>query len=134
MVNKICQEAYDLTYMKSSLYKCTTIFNLLLYKMEPLVFFKCLADETRLKALMLISLRGALCVCDIQCCLNLSQPKISRHLSELRKCNIVVTSRKGKWVYYQLNPELPVWAKEVLTKVTLDQQTDLQACLDTLEN
>lgn len=101
--------------------------------MEPLIFFKCLADETRLKTLMLISLKESLCVCDIQCCLNLSQPKISRHLAELRKCNLVVSSRKGKWIYYQLNPELPGWAKEVLQKVTVEQQQSLKSCLAALQ-
>ena len=100
--------------------------------MEPLIFFKCLADETRLKALMLISLKESLCVCDIQYCLNLSQPKISRHLAELRKCNLVISSRKGKWIYYQLNPELPDWAKEVLQKVTVEQQQSLKSCLAAL--
>lgn len=81
---------------------------------SPLSFFKCLAEETRLKTLLLISLKTELCVCDLVCALNLSQPKISRHLADLRKCDIVTDQRRGRWVYYSINPALPNWALEVL--------------------
>ncbi len=46
--------------------------------------------------------------------LQLDQPKTSRHLAQLRKCGIVVDERRGKWVFYKLHPELPVWAHEVI--------------------
>ncbi|WP_018690885.1 metalloregulator ArsR/SmtB family transcription factor [Algicola sagamiensis] len=80
----------------------------------PLAFYKCLADDTRLKSLLLITLKGELCVCDIQQALQLSQPKISRHLADLRKSNLLLDERRGKWVYYSLHPELPDWAQKVL--------------------
>ncbi|MDF1764119.1 MAG: metalloregulator ArsR/SmtB family transcription factor [Oleibacter sp.] len=83
--------------------------------MNPLSFYKCLAEETRLKCLLLISQKQSLCVCDLVNALELSQPKISRHLSELRKCELVQDERRGKWVYYSLHPNLPTWARHVLT-------------------
>lgn len=83
--------------------------------MNPLAFYKCLAEETRLKSLLLITKQKELCVCDLMQALQLSQPKISRHLAELRKCEILIDERRGRWVYYQLNPALPAWAKTVLT-------------------
>lgn len=90
---------------------------------SPLGFYKCLADDTRLKALLLISQAGELCVCDIQDALALSQPKVSRHLAELRKSELVTDERRGKWVYYRLNPNLPSWAQQVLT-LTAQNNTD----------
>ncbi|NAW52450.1 transcriptional regulator, partial [Vibrio sp. V41_P2S12T139] len=48
----------------------------------------------------------------------LSQPKVSRHLAELRKHELVLDERRGKWVYYRINPELAPWVKQVL-EITL---------------
>ncbi|MGZ5011087.1 MAG: transcriptional regulator, partial [Methylobacter sp.] len=42
------------------------------------------------------------------------QPKISRHLAQLRQSNLLLDSREGQWVYYQINPELPAWVFEIL--------------------
>ncbi|WP_438864110.1 metalloregulator ArsR/SmtB family transcription factor [Neptunicella sp.] len=83
--------------------------------LTPLTFYKCLSEETRLKSLLLISVKRELCVCDLIQALGLSQPKISRHLAELRKCELLIDERRGKWVYYQLHPDLPQWAIQVLT-------------------
>ena len=82
--------------------------------MTPLDLFKCLSEDTRLKSSLLISANGELCVCDLTSVLNLSQPKVSRHLAELRKCGILQDQRRGKWVYYKLHPDLPDWAKTIL--------------------
>lgn len=77
-------------------------------------FFKCLADETRLNATLLIYQEGELCVCELMEALEESQPKISRHLAQLRSCGILSDQRRGQWVYYSLNADLPEWASAVL--------------------
>ncbi|MBO9490912.1 metalloregulator ArsR/SmtB family transcription factor [Endozoicomonas sp. G2_1] len=101
--------------------------------MTPLQFYKCMSEDTRLKSLLLITIKGELCVCDLTAALELSQPKVSRHLAELRKCQLLLDERRGKWVYYQLNPELPSWAREVLT-LTANENTDFLAdCANKLE-
>lgn len=81
---------------------------------DTLTFYKSLAEETRLKSLLLISQHRELCVCDLMTALSLSQPKISRHLAELRKNGLVIGERRGKWVYYQINPQLPSWMRQIL--------------------
>ncbi len=78
--------------------------------MEPLSLFKCLADDTRLKTLLLIQQQGELCVCELTTALETSQPKVSRHLAQLRDCGLLNTRRDGQWIYYRLDEELPVWA------------------------
>ena len=56
---------------------------------NPLQFYKCLADDTRLKAMLLISHQEELCVCELVTALELSQPKVSRHLAQLRQCGLL---------------------------------------------
>jgi ArsR family transcriptional regulator, arsenate/arsenite/antimonite-responsive transcriptional repressor len=77
-------------------------------------FFKMLSDNTRLRALMLMQRMGELCVCELTDTLNLSQPKISRHLALLRENKLVETRRDGQWMYYQIDTSLPQWAINVL--------------------
>nr|WP_136249543.1 metalloregulator ArsR/SmtB family transcription factor [Ningiella ruwaisensis] len=84
--------------------------------MKPLSLFKCLSDDTRLKSVLIIDEVGEVCVCDLMQALELEQPKVSRHLAELRKCNILLDERRGKWVYYQLHPELADWAKQLISQ------------------
>jgi ArsR family transcriptional regulator len=77
-------------------------------------FFRALADPTRLRCLALLEKEGELCVCELTHALDVSQPKISRHLAQLREARVVSDRRQGLWVYYQLDPALPGWAREVL--------------------
>lgn len=100
---------------------------------DPLSFYKCLAEDTRLRSLLLILLKGELCVCDLVNALQLSQPKISRHLAELRKCQLLVDERRGKWVFYKLNPDLPEWTREVLLKTVSSSPEFLKTSLLNLE-
>lgn len=102
--------------------------------MSPVQFYKCLADETRLKSLLLISLKGELCVCDLQAALGVSQPKVSRHLAELRKCELLTDTRRGRWVYYSINPRLPDWALTVLRQTAEQNAGFLKAGLTVLES
>ena len=81
---------------------------------EPVQLFKCLADDTRLHATLLIHLEGELCVCELMEALNDSQSKISRHLALLRSCGILEDARRGQWVFYSLAKDLPEWVSETL--------------------
>jgi len=87
--------------------------------MDPLIFYKSLADDTRLKSLLLIAHEGELCVCELMAALEQSQPKISRHLAQLRQNQLLVDRRQGQWVFYRLHPALPAWALGVLNETAL---------------
>ncbi len=82
--------------------------------LDPLRLFKCLADETRLMLMLLIQREGELCVCEMTHALEESQPKVSRHLAQLRRCGLLEDRREGQWVYYAIAPELPDWASRIL--------------------
>ncbi len=96
--------------------------------MDPVQFHKCLAEETRLKSLLLILAEGELCVCELTEALELSQPKISRHLALLRENQLLLDRRQGQWVYYSLHPQLPNWAKSALEETAKGAVTFLQDC------
>jgi ArsR family transcriptional regulator len=85
----------------------------------PSTVFKCLGDETRARVMLLLCGQGELCVCELIRALDDSQPKISRHLAQLRACGLLETRRQGQWIYYRLHPELPQWVTDVL-QVTLE--------------
>jgi ArsR family transcriptional regulator len=76
--------------------------------------FRLLADTTRLRVVMLLQQAGELCVCELTHALDLSQPKISRHLAHLREGGLLLTRRDGLWMYYRINPGLPAWARDIL--------------------
>lgn len=89
--------------------------------LEPVAFFKALADETRLQSVLLIQHEQELCVCELMAALNESQPKVSRHLAQLRKVNILQDRRQGQWVYYRVSDTLPDWATQVLLSAAQQQ-------------
>ncbi|WP_275655697.1 metalloregulator ArsR/SmtB family transcription factor [Agaribacterium haliotis] len=83
--------------------------------MNPSLFFKQLADDTRLRCLLLIDAEGELCVCELMQALNESQPKISRHLAQLRESALLQDRREGQWVFYRLNKKLPAWQRSLIS-------------------
>jgi len=89
-------------------------------------FFKSLADETRLLSLLLIQQEKELCVCELMEALDQSQPKISRHLSQLRKSGLLMDRRQGQWVFYKIHPLLNDWMKEILENTRQHSQKLLE--------
>jgi len=98
--------------------------------------FRILSDGTRLRSLMLLVEHTELCVCELTHALELSQPKISRHLAQLRDAGLVQDRKEGLWVYYRLHPKLPKWVTEILDQthtITRKQQpyaSDLASLAD----
>ncbi len=76
-------------------------------------FFTALADRTRRRILNLIR-DGELCVCFFTEVLDVSQPKVSRHLAYLRNAEIVAARREGKWMYYRIIEPEDLHAAQIL--------------------
>ena len=75
--------------------------------------FKVLADPTRLRLAVLLSIQGEICVCRLADALDEPDFKISRHLGVMRSVGIVKATRKGTWMYYKL----------------VEPRTELEKCL-----
>jgi len=93
--------------------------------MSPLELFKCLSDETRLTMLMLVSQQKELCVCELTDVLQVSQPKISRHLAALKKQELLLDRKSGQWVFYRVNPDLPQWIYVVIEQTMAASEKEL---------
>ena len=65
------------------------------------LFFSALADKTRLRLLNLLR-DGEVCVCFFAGTLGTNNPKISRHLSYLKRASLVTGRRDGKWMHYSI--------------------------------
>src|SRR5690606_14554065 len=48
--------------------------------------------------------RGECCVCDLAELADVSQPTISHHLKVLKEAGMLVSERRGTWVYYRIAP------------------------------
>jgi ArsR family transcriptional regulator len=62
---------------------------------------KALSDPNRVKIVKMLQLR-ALCVCEIQSALGISQPNVSSHLRILENAGLVEFHKDGLWVNYGL--------------------------------
>ena len=102
--------------------------------MTPPALFKSLSDPTRARAMLLIAHVGELCVCELMCALDEHQPKISRHLAQLREASLLLDRRQGQWVYYRLNPELKPWVLSILQTTLKANQTWLELNMQRLNN
>lgn len=86
--------------------------------MKTVNVLRCLSEETRLHAMLLVNRHGELCVCELVEALGDSQPKVSRHLGLLRDCGLLVGRRRGQWVFYALPVDLPGWICGILAEAT----------------
>ncbi len=63
---------------------------------------KALGDENRLRIVHLLMQR-AMCVCELEIILALSQSNTSRHLANLRNGRIVEPVKHGQWTFYRFS-------------------------------
>ena len=85
-------------------------------KFDMELFFKALADRTRLRLLNLMG-SDEVCVCFFVEVFGTNQPKVSRHLAYLRRAGIVTARRDGKWIQYSVADPPDSNAARVLREV-----------------
>jgi len=78
------------------------------------LMFRAFSDRTRLRILCLLH-RREFCVGDIVDILQVPQPKISRHLANLRKAGLVTVRKSGLWSHYSLAPAETAFHKKLLS-------------------
>jgi len=105
-----------------------------LVELSPTDFYKTLTDDIRLKTLMMTHYHGELCVCELMVALEEdSQPKVSRNLAVLKKTKVITDRKHGQWVFYRINPDLPLWAKSVIAQTTESNVDLIQGELERLD-
>ena len=73
-------------------------------KLNPVLFAKALADETRQKIMNMVCCKW-LSVTEIVEKLDVSQPTVSHHLAILREAGLVDVREEGKQTFYSLNQQ-----------------------------
>ncbi len=91
---------------------------------------KSLSEKTRIRILALLHQAREACVTEIVDALQESQYNVSRHLKVLQEAGMVVGSKKGRWMYYQLNENQDHFKKTLLTAV---QEISSEILYDDLE-
>lgn len=81
---------------------------------------KALADETRVRMLVVLQALGELCVCDLEVGLDVTQSRASRHMSVLRSAGLVDDRRDGQWVYYRIATEPSPSVRRALASIEAD--------------
>ena len=83
---------------------------------EMAVKLKALADPVRLRLFSSVAshIGGEACVCDVSVGIDVSQPTISHHLKVLREAGLLLSERRGSWVYYRVVPEALQQLSELL--------------------
>ena len=69
---------------------------------DPVVVFKALSSESRLKIMRLLK-EHPQCVNVIATRLDLTQPAVSQHLRLLRYAGLVRVEKRGNWMHYSFN-------------------------------
>jgi ArsR family transcriptional regulator, zinc-responsive transcriptional repressor len=80
---------------------------------------KSLSDENRLRILLSLN-NGKKTVSAIVEEMKLSQPLVSHHLKELRRCLLVKVERKGLFVYYEIADERIIDMVRQLARLATD--------------
>ncbi len=65
-----------------------------------------IGDSNRMRILLLLSKRE-MCVCELESALGLPQPTVSHHLGLLEQADLLRRSKKGRFVFYEVQ-ESPV--------------------------
>jgi ArsR family transcriptional regulator len=94
------------------------------------VLFELLADSTRRRILALLLEHREICVCRLVGALDLPQPKVSRHLAAMREAGLLVSRRKGTWILYRLDPQVPGWAMRVIGMMGEGARVEPQLAMD----
>ena len=68
---------------------------------DILAITKALADENRLRALMLL-LDGELCACQVIEVLGLAPSTVSKHMAILRQAGLISVRKEGRWMHFSL--------------------------------
>jgi len=76
--------------------------------------FKSLADETRLRLLVLLQGGSEYCVCDLMNALDMPQSTVSRHLAYLKRNGWLQDRRGGVWMYYSLRKDMDAFLQAQL--------------------
>lgn len=97
---------------------------------DTAALFDLLSDSTRRRILALLLEHREICVCRLMGALDEPQPKVSRHLAAMRAAGLLLSRRKGTWILYRFDPQVPGWAMRVIAMMGDGARVEPQLALD----
>jgi len=96
---------------------------------DYVLIFKAIADETRLKIVLMLS-DGELCACKILENFKITQPTLSYHMKILCDSGLVYGKRDGAWMRYSLNSDSFLQVRDLFNKINNNSNCDCgEQCL-----
>ena len=83
--------------------------------------FKVLSDETRLSIIKALSEKTH-CACQLLEGFSISQSTLSHHMKILTSAKLVTASKKGKWVYYDIDAQMLAVLKTFINDISIKNQ------------
>ncbi|RMH54908.1 MAG: ArsR family transcriptional regulator [Candidatus Hydrogenedentota bacterium] len=93
---------------------------------------KAIADPTRLRIFRLIA-EQELCVCQVIEVIGLAPSTISKHLAILLGAGLVLSRKRGRWIYYRRAGDATARSLVRLIKKELDKEKRVEADLRKLK-
>lgn len=103
---------------------------------------KALGDPVRMRIVRLLSMplrsrsateeSGGFCACDIESVIGIGQSTVSHHMKLLQQCDLVHSEKKGRWVYYRINPRAFAGLSQALARFA-GNQAAAGSCCDSTE-
>jgi ArsR family transcriptional regulator len=74
----------------------------------------------------MLMLEHELCICELTFSLVLSQPKISRHMAQLKSHGLVTERKVGRWVFYRLSADMLAWQYETIKECLINNSNFIE--------
>jgi len=102
--------------------------------LQPIaLLLETIAPLTRLQILLAIG-TGEACVCHLEAALGLRQAYISQHLMALRKADLLLDRREGRYIFYRLKDTALLELVEISARLSGFSAETVPALINTREN
>lgn len=82
---------------------------------------RALSDDTRFRILEVLVGKET-CVCELVDRLDVAQPLLSHHLKTLKEAGLVRARKRGRWMFYALDPDVLDATATALTRLAAEQR------------
>lgn len=82
---------------------------------------RALSDDTRFRILETLVGKET-CVCELVDQLEVAQPLLSHHLKTLKEAGLVRARKRGRWMFYSLDPDALDATAEALTRLAVEHR------------
>ena len=83
---------------------------------ETARLFKALSDPVRVEVLTMLTVEKR-CACQLLERFRITQPTLSHHMNVLVESGLVVSERRGKWIFYGIDPDAVARMKTYLDDI-----------------